>query len=246
MRNKGARDAPPIVYLHGAMSAGTIWLVLSRKLAEALPGRSGYLLDLPGHGGSPGDPLDSIGAAAAAVVGFLDEQSIPRATLVGHSLGGGVAQTVALDWPERVERLVLLSTGAVLGVNPQILEVLASDFDGALSLMQGFVFARGADERLLGPAVETMRSVGAEVALTDFRACQAFDSRARLPDLAAPAVVCCGSEDLMTSPKKNRLLAESLGCPYHEIPGAGHMLPIEGAEELVPILVPFLQTRRST
>src|SRR5438128_7981111 len=70
--------------------------------------------DLPGHGGSTNPGGDySLGAHASWVRDLMIALEIPRATLVGHSLGGGVAMQTAYQFPERCERLVLVGSGGL-------------------------------------------------------------------------------------------------------------------------------------
>ena len=98
-----------IVFLHGWPDS---WLSFSR-VAELIPnGYRSLLLDQRGFGESERpDAGYSVGDMAADVAAFLDELSIERATIVGHSFGSFVARRVAIDYPARVERLVLIGTG---------------------------------------------------------------------------------------------------------------------------------------
>ncbi len=239
-RNAGVRDAAPIIYIHGAMCDGSVWQMLSGKLGRALPEREGWMLDLPGHGNTP--PLCSAGIReyAAAVEGFMADRGIEKAVLVGHSMGGAIAQQIAIDRPSRVEWLVLLSTGARLGVSPQIIQVMEADFQAAVSMMKDFLFAPATPDKFWKPAVEQMGTIDPQVALADFAACNAFDVVGKIDKLRIPAIVCCGENDFMTSPKKNRLLAESLACEYVEFPATGHMIQLERAAELAEIVSGYL------
>ncbi len=235
-RNKGAKGAAPIIYLHGAMSDASVWQMLSAKLARAIPDREGFMIDLPGHGETTAPHHERIEDYAVAVLEFMEARGSETAVLVGHSMGGAIAQQIAIERPEKVERLVLLATGARLGVSPQIIEAIQSDFEQAVMMMKSFLFAPDAREKLWKPVVEQMKLVGSDVTLKDFAVCNAFDSVGRIDDVQIPAIVICGEHDLMTSPKKNRRLAESLGCPYVEVPDAGHMIQIEKAADLATVI----------
>lgn len=107
----GPADGPAIIFVHGLLADATTW-------ARCLPGLAGrglrvVALDLLGHGQSdkPADAAYSIEGFTASVVRVLDELGIDRATVAGHSLGGGTAIGVSYLHPERVERLVLVSSG---------------------------------------------------------------------------------------------------------------------------------------
>jgi pimeloyl-ACP methyl ester carboxylesterase len=106
-------DGPPVVLLHGFTSSGASWLRLGWVEALVAAGRTAVALDLPGHGAS--GPVDDLRAAtprlAADVAALLDHLALERASLVGFSMGGGVALQLALAEPERVERLVVAGVG---------------------------------------------------------------------------------------------------------------------------------------
>lgn len=104
----GASDAPAVLLLHGFTASNFVWKDVLVPLAE-----SGFRViapDLVGFGfsGKPRDGKYTIDAQARMVVGLMDSLGIERAALVGSSYGGAVAATCALDYPERVERLVLV------------------------------------------------------------------------------------------------------------------------------------------
>jgi pimeloyl-ACP methyl ester carboxylesterase len=100
---------PLLVLLHGITSTSATW----DRVLPALARRYTVLApDLPGHGRSDKAGGDySIGAHANTVRDLLDALGYRRATVIGHSLGGGVAMQVAYQYPERVERLVLVAPG---------------------------------------------------------------------------------------------------------------------------------------
>jgi len=237
--NDGSDALPPVVFIHGAMSSNLVWLLLARELVKTCPDRAFFLLDLPGHGESMEPPNARIEEYARAVIDFLDHEDIQQAALVGHSMGGAIAQQIAIDVPDRVERAAFLATGARLGVSPQIIEGLASQFDSATEMMGDFVFGPNADPALVAPSIRLMKQAGAETSIADFTACNAFDSVGRIDNLDVPAIVVCGEKDLMTSAKKNKRLAETIGCPYVELPGIGHMLQLEAPQKVAEILTGF-------
>jgi len=100
---------PPIVLLHGLGGSLYDWRHLIRPLAKE---HRVLALDLLGAGESeiPEKEDFSIAAQARRVKGLLDTLGVPRATLVGNSYGGGIALRFAQDWPERVDKLVLINS----------------------------------------------------------------------------------------------------------------------------------------
>jgi pimeloyl-ACP methyl ester carboxylesterase len=109
-----------LVLVHGSGGDHTTWKPQLEGLAAAA---RIVALDLPGHGASSGEGCDTIGAYAAVVCRFLNGLGSGAVVLGGHSLGGAIAQTLALDAPELLRGLVLVGTGARLKVLPELFEI---------------------------------------------------------------------------------------------------------------------------
>jgi non-heme chloroperoxidase len=106
---QGPATGEPIILLHGYSDS---WFSFSRVLTPLARDRRVYALDLRGHGKTDKPPADyHMRDLAADVVAFMDAKSIVRATVIGHSMGGFVAQQVALAAPKRVGHLVLVGSG---------------------------------------------------------------------------------------------------------------------------------------
>jgi len=105
----GDVTSPPLLLLHGFASSTLVWSRVFLKLADA--GFHVIVPDLLGYGytGKPRNGEYTIKGQAKMIVGLLDALGIDRAMIVGSSYGGAVAATCALDYPERVERLVLVA-----------------------------------------------------------------------------------------------------------------------------------------
>jgi len=106
-----AGEGPVLLLVHGIASDSEVWrsslALLARRATVIAP-------DLPGHGVSGKAPGDySLGSLASSLRDLLVTLGHERATLVGHSLGGGVAMQFAYMFPERTERLVLVSPGGL-------------------------------------------------------------------------------------------------------------------------------------
>ena len=106
----GDPHAPALVLIHGFASSTLVWSKVFLPLAEA--GFRVIALDMLGYGysGKPRNGEYTIAGQAKIVTGLLDALGIPRAFFVGSSYGGAVAATCALDYPERVEKLILVGT----------------------------------------------------------------------------------------------------------------------------------------
>ena len=122
----GAIDAPPILLIHGFTASNFVWSEVLLPIAE-----SGFRViapDLVGFGFSekPKDGEYTIDWQAQIITGLMGYLGIERATMVGSSYGGAVAATGALDYPERVERLVLVDAVTNDQVKGQLLLRLAA------------------------------------------------------------------------------------------------------------------------
>ena len=101
----------PMLFIHGLLGSHRSWRRLVDRLSD---GHRVLAPDLFGHGASAKPMGDySLGSHAATLRDLLDELKIDRVTLVGHSLGGGIALQFCYLFPERVERLVLVSSGGL-------------------------------------------------------------------------------------------------------------------------------------
>src|SRR3954467_4754638 len=104
-------SGPPVVLIHGMVNASRHWSAVAQRLAER---HTGIAPDLIGHGDSATPRGDYSPRAHAPVIrDLLSALGIDRATMVGHSLGGGIAMVYFWQFPDRVERLALVSSGGL-------------------------------------------------------------------------------------------------------------------------------------
>jgi pimeloyl-ACP methyl ester carboxylesterase len=101
-------DGAPVLLIHGAGESHLVWPIGLRRL----PGTIVYALDLPGHGKSRGTGRSTIADYADWLGSFLAALLVPAAVCIGHSMGGAIAQQLALTHPDRTAALVLVATGA--------------------------------------------------------------------------------------------------------------------------------------
>jgi pimeloyl-ACP methyl ester carboxylesterase len=226
-----------IVFIHGAGGTHRHW----GYQVQTLTGASLYALDLPGHGRSGGEARRSIADYVEFLSGFLEALGLARTTLAGHSMGGAIAQGFALDHQSKVDRLILVGTGAKLRVLPSILEGLLKEFESTVEMILGYAFSDNASQEL----VELGRQVGLanppEVLHGDFVACDDFDAMDRLGEIRCPTLLICGEEDQMTPPKYSQFLQEQIAdARLTMILGAGHMVMLEQPERVNRAIEEFL------
>jgi pimeloyl-ACP methyl ester carboxylesterase len=201
-------------------------------------------LDLSGHGDS--DDVDSEPGYETLAAYADDAVSVAREVdarvLVGNSLGGAVALTVALERDLELDGLVLTGTGARLAVLDDLLEWLDHDFDRAVDFLHApDRLFHDADEALVAESRETMYAVGQAVTRRDFRTCHRFDVRDRLDEVTVPALAVVGEHDRLTPPWYHEYLAEELPrCSYVELPDAAHLAMLERPEAFNDAVRAFL------
>jgi len=105
-------DGPTVLLVHGITNSSRTWTPVTERLAEH--GLHVLAPDLPGHGDSQRRRGDhSLGATASILRDFLSVVDVERLTIVGHSLGGGIVMQFSYQFPEAVQRMVLVSSGGL-------------------------------------------------------------------------------------------------------------------------------------
>ena len=252
VRRAGA--GPSVVLIHGMAGSLTTWDAVFADLARSC---EVIAVDLPGHGMSSRLRGDySLGSLAAAVRDILDALEVRTATIVGHSLGGGIAMQFMYQFPERCDRLVLVSSGGLGREVTPMLRALAVPGAGlALAGIARLQHQRrvAAAGRLLRPLAgrlwndlpymlrqmatlddpETRRSFLATIRAVIEVGGQGINATDRL-HLAAglPTLIVWGEDDRMIPSGHGYAAADLIpGCRFELIPGAGHY-PHEDSPDL--------------
>jgi pimeloyl-ACP methyl ester carboxylesterase len=232
-------DPPPLAFIHGAGGSSLHWPPQLRHL----PGCEVYTLDLPGHGDSPGSSAETIAEKAEAVLAWKATLELEACVFAGHSMGGAIAQTLALDQPEAVAGLVLVGTGGRLRVHPDILAMTTTDegFAQTLETILAWSYSPSADKRLVELAGKRMLQVPAQVVHADYLACDRFDVLPQLGQIHCPTLVICGNQDQLTPPKYSQYLVDQIPeATLVIIEGAGHMVMLEQPEAVSEEISQFM------
>ncbi|PJF22353.1 MAG: alpha/beta hydrolase [Phototrophicales bacterium] len=217
----------PVIFVHGAGGSHLDWGASLRRLPEA----NAIALDLPGHGKSPAPGRSSIPDYAADVIGLIDTLNVPQAIIAGHSMGGAIAQTIALTYPQRVHGLILIGTAGKLVVNPYIIEKSQSDQDELAQTLVKWMWGKNATDDMRLFSYQQLMRVSPQVLHDDYIACNHFDIRDKLSDIHMPTLVIGGSADKMTPIKFSEYLAEHIPqAQLVVIPDGGHMMMLEQPE----------------
>jgi pimeloyl-ACP methyl ester carboxylesterase len=235
----GNENQIPVILLHGAGSNHLCWPVDLR----CLPGQCVYALDLPAHGRSGGIGLQTIRALAERVMDFLHDIGQYRAVFIGHSMGGAVALQLAVDQPEHVSGVGLISSAACFSIPPGLLMALSSPITQSegLTIFKQHAFGSDVPQGLMAKSMQQILQLRPGVLYADWLACSRFDLRDRLGEVKAPVWAVCGQEDYLTPPSNLRYLHNHLQSIQMEIfPEADHMVMIEKPHQVAKGLEGFL------
>lgn len=210
------------------------------------------VLEPPGFGSSPSPRgLPSTRSLARALVAQWDDRGVGRATLFGVSLGGMIAQWVAIDAPERVERLVLASTasrGARILAEGELRPLamarcLVGSREDAAECLVGEVLTEGALEPDREAEVMQAAREGArprrDLAWLAIAAA-AHDAEAELGRVRAPTLIVSGAEDrILPPPAQAELAARIGGATQVVVDGCAHDVTLERPEEVAALVSRF-------
>ncbi|MCX8103005.1 MAG: alpha/beta hydrolase [Candidatus Bipolaricaulota bacterium] len=235
---RAGQGQPALLFVHGAGGDHTLWGQQLRDLAQNFTVAA---LDLNGHGRSPARAGDGVQTYVADVLAVLEALAAPT-VLVGHSMGGAIALTVALQRPKNLIGLGLVGTGAKLKVHPQILELCQTDFERAVELVISWAFAEHADPALKDKARDSMHRNGQAALSRDFLSCSTFDVMNRLSEISVPTIVICGREDKLTPVKYSEYLQQNIPSAQLKIlERAGHMAMLEQPTAIAQALQEFCE-----
>jgi len=257
-------EGPPLVFVHGLIGRWPHWV---EQLTAFAGSHRVIALDLPGFGHSPMPKEEiSVSLYARMLDGLFDALEISAAAVVGHSMGGFTAAELAINFPQRVERLVLVSpAGLSTYGNRRNLRVLAAlrRFQrpaaayNARVAADADVLARRPRLRLLEPTtsivtrhpdrlpgpfvVEFVRGLAAPGFLEGFRANGDYDYRERLTEIACPTMIVWGAEDRVVSARDAEVHGRLIpNVRTVVLADTGHMAMIERPTAFNALLEEFL------
>jgi pimeloyl-ACP methyl ester carboxylesterase len=247
----------PLLLIAGLGYDGWMWHKMIPGLAEHFQVIS---FDNRGVGQSAKPPGPySAGLLAADAIGLLDALSLPKAHVMGHSMGGFIAQELAIHYPDRVDKLILSATNfggpRHVPISPEAMAVL-TDVSGdpierlrrgiAISCAPGFaeanpeLIADWVNYRVAHPIDPAGYQAQLAIGLSLLPEAAAFENR--LSAVRAPTLILFGEDDKVVPPGNAALLAEKIpGARIEILPGAGHFFPFETPAAANAAIVRFLQ-----
>lgn len=258
----GATDANPLVFVHGLSGSWPNWL---EQLPVFARDHRVVALDLPGFGHSP-MPAEklSIAGYARLLDGLLDRLEIDAAAVVGNSMGGFVSAELAIAFPQRVERLVLVSAAGISTHQPrgsaQAVPLLRSlerillactawaaaksDTVARRAHLRGLalaVVARHPGRLSPALAAEQLRGAGTPGFLQGLEAVLDYEIRERLREIACPTLIVWGDRDRLISVRDADVFAQLIPNSRKVVfADTGHVSMLERPNEFNALLSDFL------
>lgn len=241
-----AGSRPPLVLLHGYLGSAEMWRDQVDRFADAF---DVVTPDLAGFGARAAETSpDTIEGHAADVLASLDAKGIRRFALVGHSMGGMIAQSIAASAPDRVTHLVLYGTGP-RGVLPDRFEPIAASrqrlrTDGVAATARRIAetwFREGAGAEAYPICERISARVGLQAALAGLDAMERWDGRGDLALITSPTLVLWGDRDRSYGWSQPEALWRGVpGASLAVIPGCAHNVHQEKPRIFEMILEDFL------
>lgn len=236
---------PPVVCIHGYCQSSAYWAPTLDRLAAH--GAHALAVDLPGFAQSAGErgPYD-MEALADAVEAVCVHKRLGRIVLVGGSMGGVVAQHLVLRHPERVLRLLLVSTGAFTADPATALSradsIAAGEWNEAAvePMIRGF-FRQPPPADELARYRQIARSASKEAAVAAARSNATLRTFERLGAIHVPTLIIQGRHDRARTPQHGALMCQHIpGARLEVLENSGHTPQLEEAEAFHRAALPFL------
>jgi pimeloyl-ACP methyl ester carboxylesterase len=233
----------PIVFIHGSGDSARIWRLQVEELGKD---RQVFAIDLPGHGERPDSMPDTItvleyGRVAHQII--QNELQFDHPIIAGHSLGGAIALTMALEYASELRGLILIGTGARLRVLPEVLEATRSTPQRARDQLIEMNVSE-AHRATTAPMIKQEQiEPGPTIMHRDLAACNIFDCMVRLSEISLPALIICGTDDSATPVKYSQFLHNHLnGSTLRIFPNAAHYVMREQPEMVNQAIKEWLAT----
>ncbi len=226
---KGA--GPPLLYIHGNTGSHR-WF---REVMD-MPGYRTVAPDMVNFGRSDRiERADSIDLYADHVAAFIEALDIEPCYTVGHSLGGGVAMSLAMRYPQKVRRLVLIDPAPIDGMDLDddyyaLIEAIKQSYVGIKRAVARAMGSRSGDRRLNGLLAREALLMNEEGFVKHAEAVASLDLRERARGFRIPALVVHGGMDPIVTEEQSRRTAQALGAEMKVFGDIGHALPIEDPE----------------
>ncbi|MBS2961986.1 alpha/beta fold hydrolase [Actinocrinis puniceicyclus] len=238
----GAGERTPLVFIHGWTANRHRWDHQFEHFART---RRVLRLDLRGHGESdkPAGQY-SIDGLADDVRRLLDARGVGRFIPVGHSMGGMIAQKLALAEPDRVERMVLVGTVSRMVYSRSRGAVIAASklvpYNSFVAINIQRAFKPGYPKELIRQYVAASQATPRHVVMSCYDAMRDFDVLDQVGDIRAPVLIVHGRHDIQFPPAQVQRIAANCPNATVKLLDTGHECPVEDPQAVTDAIEAFL------
>lgn len=233
-----SQQALPVLFVHGAGGSCHTW---SMQLKAEIENCCLMALDLPGHARSEGKGASSVQEYRDFIYEFCKALGLKKIVLAGHSMGGAITQSFALNYPDLLKGIILVGTGARLRVADTVLE----NAKKGINLLE-YAYSPNTSEELITAAEKEFGLTEPGVRYNDYLACDKFDLMQEIQKIKTKALIICGEEDHLTPLKYSKYLQEKIqGSELKLFPNAGHMVMWEQSKQVNASIASFLKACKS-
>ena len=238
-----SKDKHTVVLIHGSGLSHIVWSLTEQYLSNQ--GYNVLSLDLPGHGNSEGDCLDSIEKIADWLEKVFTKIDIKELTLLGHSQGCLISLEYSYKYPKRVKNIIFVAGSYKIPVNQDLIDLASAGDMNAIKLMMKWGY--GDPKRFIGgnpvqKIINSPREVS-QILAVDLKACNNYKNGITASkNVNCPTLFILGDLDKMITVQKGKEFANLIpNSKVHLIKQCGHMIMYENAFEMRETVANFLK-----
>ncbi|MBF0117958.1 MAG: alpha/beta hydrolase [Desulfobacterales bacterium] len=234
-------NKPTIIFIHGSGCSKNIWSYQINSLA-------GYAntiaIDLPSHGESMIQNINSISEYAKVVFDFINEINPPNPIPCGFSMGGAITLELLINYRDLFKFGILVCTGAKLKVFPQIIDLVQKDYNSYIEMIR-LTYNKN-EGNWVDKLIDDIKNCRQDVVFNDFKACDAFDIRDKLNLINTPVLIITAENDILTPKKYGEFLEKNIeNAKRAHIMDSGHFVSLEKPASLTNIIKIFLCSKNN-
>ena len=242
-------ESPTVFLIHGAGMNATVWQMQTRYLASK--GINVLAIDLPGHGSSEGNGLETIEDMALWVIELINELKITHVIIAGHSMGSLIGIEAAKLNNKNVKGLILLGTSSSMPVHPNLIDAAKNNINSAAEMITDWSYDK--KNHLGGHPLPGYWMIDSSIQLImeslpgilakDLIACNNYNNIMEISkSLKQKLLIISGKKDKMTPAKKAYELSKNIiNSEINILDNCGHMMMIEKPYDTTQLMYKFIK-----
>ncbi|MCL2156378.1 MAG: alpha/beta hydrolase [Leptospirales bacterium] len=227
-----------LIFIHGASNSKNLWDKQIDGLCEDV---NTIAIDLPGHGDSTLNGMDSVNSYANSIEEFITKLNPPFPIPCGLSLGGGITLQLIINNNIKFKAGIIINSGAKLKVMPAIFDLIKNNYSQYVSSLPAVGISSKTDISLIKNIIDSAQTCNPETAYNDFIACNNFDVTDKLSHINIPVLILTAEEDKLTPKKYGEFLLNNIaGSSLVNIQDAGHFSPVEQHDKVNDAIKKFI------